>query len=172
MEKVSVKELVSNIKENLSQVSSSQKDEIAVMRAMLNDKDYTVDVYKRNGEVTQYCPSKDAREMVTSLIVGTTKMSTQEAAALAEDYEFKKSEAETLVNISKEYIHTYMGTGRKLPLGGREKSDVCLEAKNVEEKDRFFPCKDEKGAYTKGVTHIPAHQGIRVTAPCPSWLKK
>lgn len=171
MENVSVKDLVADIKANLSQGGASQKDEVAVMRAMLNDKEYVVDVYKRNGETTPYCPSADARAMIASVIASTTKISNQEAAALADKHEFKKSEAEAMVNITKEYIHTYMATGRKLPLGGRATSDVSLSPKHVEEKERSFPQKIG-GEYKKGSTTIAAHDSIKVTAPCPAWLKK
>ena len=166
-----VRALVADIKANLSQAGASQKDEVAVMRAMLNDKSYVVDVYKRNGETTPYCPSTDARNMIASVIASTTKISNQEAAELADKHEFKKSEAEAMVNISKEFIHAYMATGRKLPLGGRERSDVSLSPKSVEEKERSFPQKID-GEYQKGNTKIPAHDSIKVTAPCPAWLKK
>ena len=40
-------ELVRDIRENLSQASSSQKDEVRVMEAMLNDKDYKVGEYTK-----------------------------------------------------------------------------------------------------------------------------
>ena len=40
-----VKEVIDDIKNNLTQRSSSRKDEVSVMKAMLNDPEYTVDVY-------------------------------------------------------------------------------------------------------------------------------
>lgn len=164
--------MIENIKSNLSQAGASQKDEIAVMKAMLNDRDYTVDVYKRNGEVEQYKPAEDARNMVANIVSSTTKISSAEAKSLADKYEFEKSDARTMINLSKEFIHSYMGTGRKLPLGGRAQSDVSLSPKVVEEKECSFPQKNEKGEYHKGTTVVPAHNSIRVTAPCPVWLKK
>ena len=42
-----VNELLKDIKDNLKQRNSSQKDEIAVMQAMLNDNGYKVDVYDK-----------------------------------------------------------------------------------------------------------------------------
>ena len=36
----------------------------------------------------------------------------------------KKKEAEKFVNVSKEFVNTYLGTKRKLPLGGREKTNT------------------------------------------------
>ena len=40
-----VRNLVNEIRTGLTQKSSSQKDEVRVMKAMLNDRDYVVDVY-------------------------------------------------------------------------------------------------------------------------------
>ena len=38
-----------------------------------------------------------------------------------------------MINISKQFIHTYLETGRKLPLGGREKSNISLVNKTIPE---------------------------------------
>ena len=69
----SVKTLVKEIKEGLAQQSSSQKDEIRVMRAMLNDPTYKVDVYGKTGIEGQYCPYEESRTMVANIIKDTTK---------------------------------------------------------------------------------------------------
>ena len=45
------KDVISEIKEGLSQRSSSQKDEVRVMRAMLNDPTYSVGIYDKGGKV-------------------------------------------------------------------------------------------------------------------------
>ena len=59
------KALIEEIKKNLSQTSASQKDEVRVMKAMLNDKDYVIDLYSNEGKVGTYCPSRDARDMIS-----------------------------------------------------------------------------------------------------------
>ena len=62
-----VRAIVKDIKDNLSQKSSSLKDEVKVMQAMLNDKGYAVDVYGKDGKTGEtYSPSADARNMITS----------------------------------------------------------------------------------------------------------
>ena len=129
---VSVKELVHEIDSTRTQTSASAKDETRVMRAMLNDPDFKVDVYSKSGISGQYCPYEEARSMVANIIKDTTKVSTKEAIELADNYEFGKQEATIMVGLSKEFINTYMDTGRKLPLGGREKSNVSI-AKKVKE---------------------------------------
>lgn len=168
--------LVKEIKEGLSQTSASCKDELKVMKSMLNDKDYVVDVYNNDGVVGQYSPYEDARTMVSSIISSAAKVSKAEADNLAANYEFKKNESETLVNISKEFVNTYLQTGRKLPLGKREKSNVSLSIKEVEETTRMYPKKvgvnkDGSDRYEKVETHVPSYTGIKVIAPCPKWVK-
>lgn len=173
-----VRAIINEIKQNLSQSSSSSKDEEKVMQAMLNDKNYTVGVYNSSGKVDDYCPSADARKMSASIIQSTAKISAAEAEKLADDHVFTKNEAKSMVNISKEFVNTYTQTGRKLPLGGRETSNIKLILKHEEEKEKRYPKKvgiNEDGStrYDQNATTIiPAHDTIRVQGSCPSWLKK
>lgn len=172
----SVKNLVKEIKDGLSQTSSSRKDEIRVMKAMLNDPTYEVDEYGKEGVIGTYNPCKDFRSMCTSVISSTAKIPQAEAANMMESYEVKKSEAASIVNISKEFVNTFLHTGRKLPIGAREKSDVSLSLKTVAPSTRLYPKKvgvndDGAAVYSKAPTVVPAHEAIRVHAPCPSWVK-
>lgn len=170
----STQELVKEIRDNLSQKSSSQKDEVAVMQAMINDKEYKVDVYGATGKIGEYCPSEDARKMTSSLIASTTKISKDEADHLADEHEFSKNEAAAMVNISKEFVNTYLETGRKLPLGGREKSNVSLIEKDVKAGVSRYPSKtvDANGIVKFGNAekNVPAHKSVKVNGPCPSWV--
>lgn len=167
--------LLSEIRDNLSQRSGSQKDEIRVMTALLNDKDYVVDVYGNTGKIAEYCPSEDARKMVSSIISSTAKISKDEANHLASEHEFTKSEATSMINIGKEFINTYASTGRKLPLGGRERSNVALLEEDGNTSIRF-PKKivDANGTvrYENTVKQVPEYKTIRSIGPCPTWLKK
>lgn len=172
-----VNELLKEIKENLSQKNASAKDEVTVMQAMLNDKDYSVGVYKGTEKVDEYCPAKDARKMITTVISSATKVSKAEAEQLADKHEFTRAESASMVGISKEFINTYVETGRKLPLGGRAESNVKLQQVEREEREKTYPKKvinaDGTTTYdTKQKTVIPAHKSIRVNGSCPSWLKK
>jgi hypothetical protein len=174
MEKV--RELVVNIRTNLSQKSSSQKDEVVVMKAMLNDRDFEVNVYGKDGVEGTYRPAQDARVMISSIITSAAKIPSAEAERLANEHEFNKKEASSMENISKEFVNTYLETGRKLPFGGREKSDISLTQKPVEEYSRLYPKKigvnEDGSAITEMVpTTIKAHDSVKVSASCPSWVK-
>lgn len=171
-----VNELIKEIKGGLGQDRSSQKDEIRVMRAMLNDTTYEVDLYGKNGLENVYNPAKDFRGMVANIVSSTTKVPHQEAEKLVEGYDVRKTDAETMVNVSKQFIDTFVHTGRKLPIGGREESNVSLSLKSVPTTTRVFNKKvgvneDGSNRYVGTPVTIPAHEGIRVHAPCPSWVK-
>lgn len=156
--------LIKDIKENLEKKTASQKDERSVMKAMLNDPNFEVGIYSKDGKTGTYSPYEDSREMMGNIISATTKMNKNEALELAKAYEVTKNDADTFINISKEFINTYMETGRKLPLGGREKSNISLIKKEVEEREARVPGQDT-------TSKIPAHDSIRVYGSCPSWLK-
>lgn len=175
-ENVTVKGLLTEISGGLSQVSSSRKDEVRVMQAMLSDPSYEVTVYGKDGPEGTYCPTADFRGMCASIIANAAKISGAEAEQLMSDYTVRKGEAAAMVNISKEFVNTFLQTGRKLPLGPRESSDVSLSLKKVEASTRLYPQKvgvndDGSDRYSKAPTTVPAHESIRVHAPCPPWVK-
>ena len=164
------KDVVAEIKEGLSQRSSSQKDEVRVMRAMLNDPTYSVGIYDKSGKIGDYCPFEDSRSMLGSIINEATGIQPKEAKALANTFEFSNKEATSMVNISKEFINTYVETGRKLPLGGRENMNASISIKHVAESKKQFPV-GGIGSKERGEVIIPAHDSLKVTAPCPVWKK-
>lgn len=169
-------ELVNEIKQTLSQVSSSNKDEVRVMQAMLNDTEYEVGVYTNTGLTGTYNPAKDFRGMLSGIVSSATKISKEEASLLVESHEVTKAEANTMVNVSKEFVNTYLDTGRKLPFGGREKFNLNLSAKDVEETVKSYPKKvgineDGTARYETAEKKVPAHVVAKVHGSCPDWVK-
>lgn len=173
---VTVKALLDEMHSGPQQVRSSRKDEVRIMQTMLSDPSYEVTVYGKDGPEGTYNPAKDFRSMCSSIISNVAKISSAEATQLMDGYNLKKSEASSMVDISKEFVNTFISTGRKLPLGGRENSDISLSLKKIEESIRLYPRKvgvndDGTDRYSKAPTKIPAHDSIRVYAPCPAWMK-
>lgn len=171
-----VTDLVKEIDQNRSQTAASQKDEVRVMQAMLNDTTYKVGVYDKSGKKDEYCPAEDFKKMAASVVSSTTKISKDESEKLLADYEVTKSEAGAMVNISKEFINTYLGTGRKISLGGREKSNFALSKVDKEETTKRFPKKvgvsdDGKDIYEHCEKKVPAHTSIKAHGSCPSWVE-
>ena len=171
-----VKNMVEEIKQGLSQVNSSQKDEVRVMKAMLNDPDYKVGVYGKSGQEGTYCPREDAVSVVSSILHNAASIPNAEAEVLANKYEFTKNEATAFVGINKECINTYLQTGRKLPFGGREMFDISISGKEVKASVKTYPEKkgfDENGdpIWGKGEKQIKAHMSAKIHASCPAWVK-
>ena len=179
MEKVNdlVKEIRSSItRGSVTRKNSSKKDEVRVMQAMLNDDTFNVDVYDKSGKTGEFCPAESAREMAASVIEKAAKVSADEAKALAKQYTFGKHEAENMVDISKEFImNTYPHTGRKIALGGREKSDISLSLKEIEAGTRPYPKvvgidANGKKLYGRGVATVGSYESLKVYGSCPSWI--
>lgn len=177
MEKETVLGLIKEVQDNLTNASASHKDEVRIMKAMLNDTSYEVGVYDKTGKVGVVAPAKEFRSVISNAIVSTTKISKEEAEALVEKYEAKKSDAESMITLSKEFINTYLQTNRKISLGGREKSNVSLIKKEIKESTRSYPKQvgvDAAGKplYEKAEVKVSPYESIKVTSPCPAWIKK
>ena len=175
MEKV--QELIGEIKASITQVTGSRKDEVRVMRAMMNDTTYKVGVYGKEGKVDEFCPSEAVRGMVASAMSRAAEIPQAEAVILMQNHEFNRVEAESLVDVSKEFIHTYVHSGRKLQLGGREKSDISLTLKEVEAGTRPYPKQvgigdDGKPVFGRGEAKVEGYESLKVIAQCPAWVGK
>ena len=168
---MNVQELIQDIKNNLKQKSASRRDEEAVMRAMLNDRSFIVKDYSTQ---ETHCPATEYRDMIAGIIASTTKMPKVEAQAVVENYEVKKSDASTMVTLSKDFFNSALRTGRKINFGATEKSDISIQLKEIPETQKKFPMKtgmndDGTFRYEKNETTIPAHEGLKVSSPCPQW---
>lgn len=178
-----VKTLIEEIKKANSK-GGSRKDEVRVMKAMLNDTDFQVGVYNNEGKESEYCPAEVAKNMVGDIISSATNVSKNEAQAIANDYTFTNKDAEKMVTISKEFVNVYTDSGRKFNLGKRETSNVSLYKKDVETRERNFPkavvgkdgkpVLDDKGNAKYETSHVtvPAHTTMRTVSRCPEHLKK
>ena len=177
MNDFNVTELIGEINSSRTQTSASSKDENRVMRAMLNDPTFKVDVWSKNGIEGQYCPYEESRTMIANIIKTTTHISSNEATELANKYEFGKQEAGIMIGIAKEFVNTYVETGRKLPLGGRETSNISIAKKVKEAKPSIFTRKvgvNEDGSdkyETVTGDIIPAHGSLKVYSSAPSWVE-
>lgn len=168
---MNVQELIQDIKNNLKQKSASRRDEEAVMRAMLNDRSFIVKDYSTQ---ETHCPATEYRDMIAGIIASTTKMPKVEAQTVVENYEVKKSDASTMVTLSKDFFNSALRTGRKINFGATEKSDISIQLKEIPETQKKFPMKtgmndDGTFRYEKNETTIPAHEGLKVSSPCPKW---
>jgi len=168
--------LIESIAESRTQTSANAKDENRVAMAMLNDPTYVVDIYSKNGLSGQYSPYEDSRQMIASIIQDTTKISEAESKRIASNYQFGKNEAQSMINFGKEFINTYLKTGRKLPLGYREKSNCSLIRNVKEARINSFPIPNGVDAngektYSTATGMTPEYETIKVSGACPAHLK-
>ena len=173
MEKV--EELLAIINKEAGTCTASKKDEIRVMKALMNDTSYEVDIYGNDGKDGSINPSKTLRSFCSSVLSNAAKIPAVEAEHIMNGYEFKKSEAEKISDFTKEFVNTYIHTGRKLPLGGREKSNVSLALKVVPPGERSYPKSvgvDKNGnkIYASAKTYVQSFESVKVFASAPSWL--
>lgn len=156
--------------------TKSQKNEVAVMTAMLNDSSYQVGVYNNSGYQGLYCPAQSFRRIISDSMSRMTGMSRMETDGLVAKYEFTPNDSREMINFSKEFIHTYLRTGRKLPLGGRESSNISLMLKQVPGGTVSYPVKvgeDSQGhAICESKTaYVGSYETVKVYGPYPSWRK-
>lgn len=156
--------------------TKNQKDEINIMRAMMNDTSYQVDLYNNSGYQGTYNPARAIRNMFSNVISNTTGISKIEANNLIGNYEFSNNEAKDMIDFNKEYLNTYiLKTGRKFSLGGRENSNISLKVKTNEPGFVKYPVKvgeskDGKNIYEFNQSYVPEYKSLTVYGPCPSWL--
>ena len=180
-----VREIISDIEKKRIESTTgkkyetrSQKDEITVMRGILNDPSYEVSIYNKTGCIGVYNPSKEFRKMLSGILTNTTGVQPNEAERLMDHYEFSTNDAKSMIAFSKEFINSYMQTGRKMSLGGREKSDVSFIKRTIPGgtiKSPEIIGTDENGnpiySNTKE-TKLEEYDSIKVFSPYPQWLKK
>ena len=155
------KEVIESVKGTVSQHYASRKDEVTVMKAIINDPNYSVDIYEKGGNIEEYFPAKEFRRVISNAVAATTKIPNKEAVELVD--------AAALVGLSKEFVHSYLQTGRKLPIGGRATSNVELVWKEFAERTAGVPAR--AGETDRSTAVIPAHGGIKASNPCPPWVK-
>ena len=178
----SVQELINDINESREKArqagyttydTKSQKDEVAIMKAMLNDKTYRVGVYSSSGLQSEYCPAVEIRKTLSSIVQNATGIPSNEADTLMDRYEFKNQDAQGMIGFSKEFVNTYLQTGRKLPLGGRARSNISIIKKTVPGGRMLYPSSVNKSNVSMESKEVfeEEHDTIRVYGSCPEWLK-
>lgn len=140
-------QLIKDIVEKTSQVAVNKTDEVAVMQSMLNDKEFNVAVFDRKkGYIGSRSPREEAIQLTVDTLSGITGMSTAEARTLADNYEYTKRDAAHFINIGKDFIGTYLQSGRKTTLISEPRVEATVSLKYIEEHDKSVPDRDNPGS--------------------------
>lgn len=164
---MTMEELMSEIRNaTQKQCSASRVDEIRVMRAMLNDPNFSVSIYDKNkGHIGTRCPREEAVKFAANISSAITGLESKSATELAENYEFTKRDAVFLVDNARDFARTYLSTGRKLPIVQTEDSEASLFYKNVESKEKVIPTTDGG----KQTTTVPAYKKVICRSKSPKY---
>ena len=160
MEKVN--ELINKARENNSK-RANLKLEQDVMLGLLNDKEFKVGVYKKDeGKVDEISVYETSRELVSSILNNAGHLNKDEAVDLAHKYEFSKQDANNMIDISKEFVNTYLTTGKKINFGSRESVNMSLVMKHHDTSTKTT----QVGGLNSGVfetKEVPAHNTVRAS---------
>ena len=162
-----LKEEIQKITEN--QTSINKADELRVMTTMLNDSDFSVGVYdKKIGYIGQRCPHEEAVKFVGDVIQRTTGLDKKEAIHLASQLEFTKRDANFLINNMRDFLSTYMDTGRKMNIMQTESTEANLYVKNMKASTKIIPNKDN----SKEIKTITTSPYIKLVSQskCPKYV--
>lgn len=160
-----VNEVIKKYEEAAASSRANKGAEIEVMQAMLNDKEFVVNVYQSgSGEPTSTVNPRANAVQLASSIIQSTGISKDESQSLAENIEFDKKSAEAVVNISKDFLATYLPIGKKFEIAG-EKLNVGLTFKHVEEKTSIIAPGSMCNKTDKPIEKVtPAYNTLKVSA--------
>lgn len=149
-----MKDMIKEIKKvTKDQVAINKADESRVMRCMLNDPEYTVGVYERKvGYVGERCPYTEARQFVKYIVMGATGLDGNDSQHLAENYEFQKRDAVFLLDNMRDFVATYMSTGRKLNLMQTGATEADIFIREMPAGIKRVPDKDNPGSTKETIT--------------------
>lgn len=171
MAKSELEQLVTEIKKSTKQVAINKVDEVRVMKAMLNDKEYTIGVYDRSsGYIGQRSPHNEAVKFAKNIIAGATGLDNRDAMHLAENYEFTKRDANFLITNMKDFLYVYTGTGRKINVIQSATTEASLFTKDIGATTKMVPDKDNPGTTKKVVTS--PYTKLVSSSKCPKYEER
>lgn len=167
---IPMNELMDQIQEaTRKQKSQSIVDENRVMRSMLNDPNYVVGIYdKKKGKIGQRCPREEAVTFVAESTAAITGLDKKTSKELANKYEFTKKDATFFLNNTRDFMGTYLKTGRKINIVQGEDCECSLLLKPVPSKEKLVP-NGTNGDRVK--TIVPAFNKIISKSKAPVYIQ-
>lgn len=152
----------------VKQKSQNKGDEVAVAQALLNDPDFQVGIYDKNkGLIGTRNVHEEAVKFVANVSSEITGLDKKTAEELANKYTFTKKDANFIINTSKDYIQTYLKTGRKFNLVQTEDAEANIFLKATPAKEKLIPTKDGTKLVKTG-----AYQKVACKSGCPKYNMK
>ena len=142
--KQSMELLMKQIQEVTARQKSQNKgDEVAVAQALLNDPDFKVGIYDKNkGLIGTRNVHEEAVSFIASVSSEITGLDRKTSEELASKYTFTKKDANFIINTTRDFIQTYLNTGRKFNLVQSENSEANIFLKPTPPKEKLVPTKE------------------------------
>lgn len=155
-------QLIKDIIERTTQTAINKADEVTVMQCMLNDSEFEIGTFDgNNGLVGTHSPRADAMGLIIDTTASVTGMSTAEAYNLSKDYEFTKRDASRFISIGKDFVGTYLQTGRKMVLTNNDpRGQAIIHLKATDAKQKKVPITGENGERQSKTVDAP--EGIKL----------
>lgn len=139
-----LEKVINEVKQSAKQIAINKTDEIKVMTAMLNDKDFKYQKYEKNiGRVGEINPRSQMVNLSTDIIFRATGLEKKNCNILAENLVFTKKDAQTIIDLNKEFLDVYTTTGRKINLIQNEKTEANVYTKEIGSSVKAVPNKED-----------------------------
>ena len=165
----SMQELMKQIQEiTVKQKSQNKGDEVAVAQALLNDPDFQVGIYDKNkGLIGTRNVHEEAVKFITNVTSEITGLEKKTTEDLASKYTFTKKDANFIINTSRDFIQTYLKTGRKLNIVQAEDAEANIFLRPTVAKEKLIPTKEGTKLVKTG-----AYQKVACKSGCPKYNMK
>ena len=152
----------------MKQKSQNKGDEVAVAQTLLNDPDFQVGIYDKNkGLIGTRHVHEEAGQFVANISAEITGLDKKTAEDLANQYTFTKKDANFIINTSRDFVQTYLKTGRKFNLVQSEDAEANIFLKSTPAKEKLIPTKEGTKLVKTG-----AYQKVACKSGCPKYNTK
>lgn len=149
-------------------VAVNRVDEVNIMKAMLNDPQFSLGIYDKNvGYIGQRCPHDEAVQFVKNVVSGATGLDRKESEVLAKNYEFTKRDANYMLTNMRDFITVYTSTGRKINIMQTANTEAYLYTKEQQPTKKQVPDKEHPGS-SKPIT-TAAYTKLVSATRCPKY---
>lgn len=152
----------------MKQKSQNKGDEVAVAQTLLNDPDFQVGIYDKNkGLIGTRNVHEEAVKFVANISAEITGLDKKTAEDLASQYTFTKKDANFIINTSRDFVQTYLKTGRKFNLVQSEDAEANIFLKATPAKEKLIPTREGTKLVKTG-----AYQKVACKSGCPKYNMK
>lgn len=164
-----LEKVLDEVKQSAKQIAINKTDEVKVMVAMLNDKEFKYQKYEKNvGRVGEINPRSQMVNLATDIIFNATGLEKKNCAYLADNLTFTKKDAQTIIELNKEFLDVYTSTGRKINLIQNERTEANVYTKEMGSTTKAIPNKED--GIIKNIKTSP-YTKLASQSSCPKYNK-